>query len=141
MTSRVCTVRIMQFALTMKRGMCLPPCCAMGVLHAATIWQAHRGRRVTRGSSYPRQRARCSLDCVMWKKGRPLNPSLLAQVGRPGAASRKVLAPGGPSYARGRPLIKRGTAISSLQFERKMRGLRAEVTPALLMPFALGSTA
>ena len=113
----------------MKGGVRLPPFSAMAVLHAAASGQAHRGRRVTRGSSYPRQRARCSVDCVMWKKGRPLNPSLLAQVGRPGAASRKVLAPGGPSYARGRPLIKRGTTIPSLQFERKMRGLRAEATP------------
>ena len=50
---------------------------------------------MTRGSSYPRRCALCSVHCVVWKKGRPLNASLLAQVGGSGAARRKVLAPGG----------------------------------------------
>ena len=54
----------------MKGGMLLPPFCAMAVLHAATSGQAHRGRRVTRGSSYPRRCALCSVHCVVWKKGR-----------------------------------------------------------------------
>ena len=113
----------------MKGGVRLPPFSAMAVLHAATSGQAHRGRRVTRGSSYPRQRARCSVDCVMWKKGRPLTASLLAQVEGLIAEARRCCVHEGPSCVRERPLIKRGTAVSSLQFERKMRGLRAEATP------------
>ena len=93
----------------MERGLHLPPFSAMGVLHAATIWQAHRGRRVTRGSSYPRQRARCSVDCVMWKKGRPLIASLNAQVQGLIAEARRLFAIGTIDRARGRRLFNRET--------------------------------
>ena len=45
------TVIIMQLCLNHEGGLCLPAFSAMGVLHAATSGQAHRGRHVTRGSS------------------------------------------------------------------------------------------
>ena len=94
----------------MKGGVLLPPFCAMAVLHAATSGQAHRGRRVTRGSSYQRRCAWYSIDdCVMWKKGRRLTASRLAQVEGLIAEARRLLAIGDLERARGS-----GEGISSV---------------------------
>ena len=120
----------------MKEGMRLPPFSSMAVLHAATSGQAHRGRRVTRGSSYPRRCALCSVHCVVWKKGRPLTASLLSQVEGLIAEARRLFAIVTINRARGRRLFNLDTSPRVHAFEGKKGVLRAEATPRLQLPFA-----
>ena len=93
----------------MERGMLLPPFSAMGVLHAAVFWHAHRVRRVTPGRSYQRHCGWDRAHCVVWKKGRPLTASRLAPVAAMIAEACRFCVHEAPSCARRRRLINRET--------------------------------
>ena len=94
---------------------------------------------MTPGSSYPRRCALCSVHCVVWKKGRPLTASLLSQVEGLIAEARRLFAIVTINRARGRRLFNLDTSPRVHAFEGKKGVLRAEATPRLQLPFALGA--
>ena len=94
---------------------------------------------MTSGSSYPRRCALCSVHCVVWKKGRPLTASLLSQVEGLIAEARRLFAIVTINRARGRRLFNLIASPRVHAFEGKKGVLRAEATPRLQLPFALGA--